>query len=137
MYLRPILGFGAAGAGLNIEKGVVSIHLTAEHALEFEFAHVRFESSGLALDIARGGLIVLELCELEQRSSVAQLRADAIELLELRGQPRALASELLRPSAVAPYRGFLELAADFLEALFLAIVLKETPSRRWFSPRDL
>jgi len=60
-----------------------------------------------------------------------------VELLQIRGQARAFAAQLLRAIRSAPDRRVLELAIYFLETLLLAIVLKETPSRRRHAPRDL
>jgi hypothetical protein len=115
----------------------VRIHLAAEHAGEFELAHLRFQAAGILLDLARCGLIALELGELEQLGGIAQAAAGAVELLELGGQPRALPAELLGTLGRAPDRRILELAIDLFETFLLAIVLKETPSRRSHAPRDL
>jgi hypothetical protein len=115
----------------------VRVHLAAEHARELEIAHLRFERSGVALDGARRGLVIVELGELQQLRGIAQPTAGAIELLELGGEACALAPELLGTLGRAPDGRILELAVDFFEPLFLAIVLKETPSRRRHAPRDL
>jgi hypothetical protein len=92
----------------------VRIHLAAEHALEFQAAHVGLERADIALDRAGGRLVALELSELEQLRGIAERGADAVELLELGRQARTLAPQLLGPRGVAPDRRVLELAADFL-----------------------
>jgi hypothetical protein len=48
-----------------------------------------------------------------------------------------LLAEFLRTLRLVPDVRVFELAGDFLEPLFLQIVLKETPSRRQHAPRDL
>jgi len=58
-------------------------------------------------------------------------------LLEFRAEAHALAPELLGAFRRTPDRRVLEFAAYFFETFFLAIVLKETPSRRRHVPRDL
>jgi hypothetical protein len=115
----------------------VQVHLAAEHALEFELAHLRLERAGVAFDVARRGFVVLALGQLEQLARVADGGVGAIELLELRAQARAFAPEFLRPVRCAPDLRVLQFARDFLEPLLLAVVLKETPSRRRRAPRDL
>jgi hypothetical protein len=60
-----------------------------------------------------------------------------VQLLQIRGETRTFAAKLLSPVRSAPDRGVLELEIYFLETLLLAIVLKETPSRRRHAPRDL
>ena len=37
-HRRPVLGFGAAGAGLDVKIGVVAVFLAVEHAREFQIA---------------------------------------------------------------------------------------------------
>ena len=37
-HLGPVLRLGAAGAGLDVDEGVVGVHLAGEHALEFQLA---------------------------------------------------------------------------------------------------
>ncbi len=64
-HLRPVLRLGAAGAGLDVEEGVVRVHLAAEHALELELAHVGFELAGVALDFGGHAFVVLALGEIE------------------------------------------------------------------------
>jgi hypothetical protein len=60
-----------------------------------------------------------------------------VQLLQIGGEARTFAAKLLRPVRSAPDRRVLELEIYFLESLLLAIVLKETPSRRRHAPRDL
>jgi hypothetical protein len=60
-----------------------------------------------------------------------------VQLLQIRGEARTFAAKLLSPVRSAPDRRVLELEIYFLETLLLAIVLKETPSRRRHAPRDL
>jgi len=115
----------------------VRIHLPAEHARELELAHLGRKHAGVALDFAGGGFIAFELGELEQLRGVAQPAAGGVELLELRGQACALAAELLGALGIGPDRRLLELTSDLFEPFLLAIVLKETPSRRAHAPRDL
>jgi hypothetical protein len=115
----------------------VGIHFTAKHALEFQPAHAGFERAGLALDIERRGFIVLALGQVEQLGRIADRGIGAIEVREFRGQARALAAELLGAIGCAPDGRILEFAGYFFETFFLAVVLKETPSRRRHVPRDL
>jgi hypothetical protein len=115
----------------------VSIHFAAEHALEFEPADVGLERPGIALDVTRSGIIILALGQLEEFGGIADGGFGAIELIEFGGEARTFASQLLGALGGAPDRGVLQLATYFLETFLLAIVLKETPSRRRHVPRDL
>jgi hypothetical protein len=115
----------------------VRIHLAAEHALEFQASYAGFQCIGFALDVARRGFIVFTLGEFQQFGCVADGGVGAIEFLELCRKPRALLPELLGALGRAPDGRVFEFAAYFFEAFFLAVVLKETPSRRRRVPRDL
>ena len=43
-HLRPVLRFGAAGAGLDVDEAIVGIHRIGEHAAEFHVRHGLFQS---------------------------------------------------------------------------------------------
>jgi hypothetical protein len=115
----------------------VRVHLAAEHALELEVAHVGLEALRVALDVARRGFIVLRLGEQQQLGSFGDPLGGAIDLPDVARQARALAPELLGAPGRAPDSRLFQFAAYFLEAFFLAVVLKETPSRTRPVPRDL
>jgi hypothetical protein len=114
----------------------VRIHLAAEHALELEAAHVRFEALCIGLDVARGSLVAFAFRQRQQLGGIRDPLRCAVDLLDRCRQPRSLSAELLRALLVRPDRGILELAPDLLEPLFLLIVLKETPGGRRCAPRD-
>src|ERR1700689_1573778 len=56
-HLGPVLGLGTAGTGLDVEERAVRVHLTGEHALEFELANPGLELTGIALDLERSGFV--------------------------------------------------------------------------------
>jgi hypothetical protein len=115
----------------------VRVHLAPEHALEFQAPYAGFECTGFALDIVRRGFVVFTLGELEQLGRIADGGVGAIEFRELCRQPRALFPEFLGTLGRAPDGRVFEFEAYFFETFFLAVVLKETPSRRRHVPRDL
>jgi hypothetical protein len=98
-----------------------------EHPLELETAHVGLETLRVPLDVAGCALVVLGFGELEELCRVGDALGGAVELADLRAQLRPLAAQLLGALGLGPDARVLELAADLLEALFLDVVLKETP----------
>ncbi len=126
-HLGPVLGFGAAGAGLDIHEGAVRIHLAVEHALQFELAHAGFEAVGVLLDVGGGGLVVLAFGELEQLGGVGDAFGGAVDLFELSGKLGAFAAELACSIGVLPDGRVFQLAGYFFEPFLLDVVLKETP----------
>jgi hypothetical protein len=109
----------------------VGIHLAAEHSLQLEVAHLAFERGRFALDVARGGFVVLAFGELEQLVRIRDGFGGVVELGELGAQACTLAAEFLGLVGLVPDAGIFELATDFFQPLFLAVVLKETPSASW------
>jgi hypothetical protein len=99
--------------------------------------HLAFERGRFALDVARGGFVVLALGELEQLVGVGDGFRGVVELGELGRQTCALASQLLGLVGLVPDAGVFELAADFFQPLLLAVVLKETPSASRCARLDL
>jgi hypothetical protein len=92
----------------------MGIHLAAEHALELELAHAGLELAGVALDVARSGLVVFTFRHFKQLRRIADRAAGAIEFAQVADQPRPLAPEFLGTFGRVPDRGVLQLAADFL-----------------------
>jgi len=115
----------------------VRIHFAAEHAPELQLADLGLEAVGFALDVAGGGLVSLALGKLQQGGRITQRVRRAIQLGQLGGEPRAFAPQFLRALGRRPDGRVLELPAYFLEPFLLAVVFKETPSRRRHAPRDL
>ncbi len=50
-HIRPVLGFCAARARLDVEIGVILIHFTGEHAAKLEFLQVLLKPVELRTDI--------------------------------------------------------------------------------------
>ena len=110
-HLRPVLRLGAAGAGLDVEEGVVRVHLAVEHALELEVAHVGFEPLRVALDVARRAprRPRASASSSSSAASAMPLVVRSISSTSAR-QARAFAPELLGALRVRPDGGILQLA---------------------------
>jgi hypothetical protein len=106
----------------------VRIHLSGEHALEFQL----LDTARKALDIVDDGIrrlfVVFHLGELQQLAGAGQAfgqRADAGDGFV---QQRAFATERLGPLRVVPDVGAFQLAIDFFQTLYFRVVVKDTPS---------
>lgn len=76
-HLRPVLGFCATGASLYFQKRIGRVHLTFEHAAEFERCQILLQLTEILLDFGQGGIVCFfgrEFCKFR-------------EIAELRGQP--------------------------------------------------
>jgi hypothetical protein len=77
-----------------------------------------------------GALIVLALRHQSSSSPRREAARQPVEAADDAFELRALAPELLRPLGRCPDAGLFEFARDFLQALVLVVVIKDTPSRR-------
>jgi hypothetical protein len=111
----------------------VRVHLAAEHALELQPADIALEALSILLDVPGGGLIGLCLGQLQELRRIGDALGGAIDLRDVGTEARALLAELLRPLRLRPDGRILELPTYLLEALFLAVVLKETPVARRYA----
>jgi hypothetical protein len=85
-----------------------------EHALELETAHAPFDALRVTLDVGRGGCVVLALGKLEQLAGIGNGLGGAVDLIQLGGELRALAPQLLRLLGLLPDGGVFQLPIDFL-----------------------
>jgi hypothetical protein len=108
----------------------VRVHLATKHALELEPANLALEPLGIEPDVLGGGLIALPLGQLQQLRRIGDAFGGAIDLRDIGAEARALLPELLRPLRLRPDGRVFELPPYLLEALSLAVVLKETPVAR-------
>jgi len=107
----------------------VRVHLAAEHALELELAHLRFDLRQIALHLTGRGLVVLALGEFKEFKRIAYRACGSVDVVELCAETRALFAELLGLLRLLPDGRVFEFAAYFFETFFLEIVFKETPLR--------
>jgi hypothetical protein len=115
----------------------VGVHLAPEHALELETANLPFEPLRILPDVLRGRLVAFSLGQLQELLRIADALGGAIDLRDVGAEAGALFSKLLCPLRLRPDSRVLELPSYLLEALFLAIVLKETPVTRPCARRGL
>jgi hypothetical protein len=108
----------------------VRVHLAAKHALELEPADLALEPLGIAPDVLGGGLIALPLGQVQELRRIGDAFGGAIDLGDVGAEARALLPELLRTLRLRPDGRVFELPPYLLKALFLAVVLKETPEAR-------
>lgn len=90
------------------------------------------DAAGVALDVLGDGvggvLVLLGLGQFEQLVGGDQAFGQFADAGDGLVQQRALAAQRLGPFRVVPDVGALELAVDFLEAFYLGVVVKDTPS---------
>jgi len=101
--------------------------LAAEHAAELQRLDLARQPLHVGLQRREGLLVVLRRRELEQLGVVVQPRFEAVEGLDDGRQRGALATQLLRALGVVPDARLAQFELDFLEAVLLDGVVKDTP----------
>jgi hypothetical protein len=127
-HFRPVLRLGAAGAGLNVQVRVVGVHLTREHAPEFEALYARLEAPQVAFHFGCRGRVIFFDRKREQLVCIAQTVLDLVETDDDLLQPRPLLAERLRALRFVPDVRLLQLALDLGQSFRLLIVVKDTSS---------
>jgi hypothetical protein len=125
-HLGPVLRFGAARAGLDVDERVRRIHLAREHALEFEFFDFRREAVDVVGDCRDRAVVALADRKIEQIARFAERIGQRADTADDAIKARALPAEILRTLRVVPDGRAFELARDFLEALGFRIEVKDT-----------
>jgi hypothetical protein len=126
----PVLGFGAAGTGLDVQVSVVRVHFVAEHASEFQLGQAFFETGQLGDDIAHCAFVVFFDGHVQQVAAIGQTRVQFVQGIDDLRQRRTLAAQLLGVLRLVPDTRIFKLAIDLGQTLMLLIVVKDTPE--WF-----
>ena len=79
-HLRPVLGLGAAGAGMDGEQGVAGVVGAAEGEVELKPVEAGGDRGGLAGYLVLNGAVVLALGEVEQLFKLGDVAFEAAPL---------------------------------------------------------
>ena len=78
-HLRPVLGFGAAGSRLDVEKGVGFVLLALEHAAELKLREALRHLRQFLLDVVQGVRVVVRGSQIGEVGQVGEHRAQVFE----------------------------------------------------------
>ena len=106
-HLGPVLALGAAGAGMDLEKGVVAVGLAREQGLELDLAGPRLQAAERDKGLLDQRRVVVRLGEVNQLAIVGQLALGLVKVRERPLQPVALAHQRPRLGGIAPQAGIL------------------------------
>ena len=111
-HLRPVLGLGAAGAGVEGEDGVVGVILAGEQGGQTALADLLLELFVALHHVGQLRGVVLLLCHLAQGQGILPLADQTVMLLDLVLQTLDLLAHLLAALQIIPEAVLLRL---FLE----------------------
>jgi hypothetical protein len=122
----PVLGFGAAGAGLDIDEAVVGVHRVGKHAPEFQRFDLLAQRFGIGLDRLQRVVVVFLARHVEQIAGIAQSGIDFSEGVDHAFERLLFLAQCQRALLVVPDGRVFEFLVDLLEFLGLQIEVKDT-----------
>ena len=114
-HAGPVVGLGAAGAGVDLHEGVVAVGLAAEQRLQFGAAGAFPDRPQLGAGLLEAGLVALLVSQFGVADGVGQVPLDGVHGLDLAGQPGALAHHRLGLVGPVPERRVLDPGVQFVE----------------------
>jgi hypothetical protein len=126
----PVLGFGAAGAGLDVHEAVQRIGRIVEHAAEFQGFQAFAQGLAVGFDGDQGVVVIVGAGQFEQVAGVEQAAFQAAQRPDDVFQGFLFASQILGVLRVVPDVGAFQFGIDDEQAFGLGIVVKDT-SGEW------
>ncbi len=109
-HARPIAAFGAAGAGMHFDVGVVGVRFAREERLNLQALGFRAKALHRLDAFFLGRGVVLHLAKLDERRRVVELLVEFLQSAEAFLKIAALAHDLLRVFGVVPKVGVFDRA---------------------------
>ena len=129
-HAGPILAFGAAGAGIDLDIGVVGVGLAGQQRRDL-VALGALGELGQALDrVVDQALVALGVGHLHQLDRVGQLALDRARRAHRSVEPLALAHHFLRRLGIVPQRRVLDLGVELLQPALGAVPVEEPAQQR-------
>jgi hypothetical protein len=101
--------------------------LAREHAPELEVLDLPLQSVHVAAQGLEGRRVVFHLDQFEQVARVGETAVEILDGVHDQFEGGSLAAEFLCALGLFPDAGFAQLELDFLQAVFLGGVVKDTP----------
>jgi hypothetical protein len=139
-HLGPILRFGAAGTGMDLEVAIIGIGLAREQALELALGNLGTQRLELALGLCDDAGIALRLAELDELELLLQLARDLAIAADCTIELVALAQQRLRRRRFLPEIRIFGLSVQLVETTRCVVPVKDASSAgraRRGSPRPL
>ena len=111
-HLRPVLALGAAGAGMNLDIGVIGVGLAREQRLDLPGVGLLPQPDERLLGLGDDVVVTLLLAKGDELDMVVELADNAVERAERGLELLALAHQALSAAAVAPEVRGLGLAVE-------------------------
>ena len=128
----PVLAFGAAGAGVDLDECVEGIGFAGKKRLDLGLRHLRLQREQSLLCISDDRLVALAFAHLDQFGVVGDRLLKVADHGDALVEVLTLTHELLRLLGIVPDRRVFGLGVQFSEAAERTIPVKDASSAaRW------
>ncbi len=124
----PVLALGAAGAGVDFEKGIIGVGLAGKQRLDLLAGDLVLEHTQRSFGFGDDRLIAFGLAELDEAGVVADRSLEAEHLVDAAFELLARAHEALRLLRIVPERGVFGPGVQLGESLLRGIEVKDASS---------
>ncbi len=124
-HFGPVLRFGAAGAGMDLDEAVVAVGFAGQQRLQFRAGGGFFQRRQRRFGLADNIFVAFGLPQLKQFDVVAKLPVEPVEPGDPRLQPGAFAHDRLGVVGALPEIGILSLDVQLGEAGKGGVVVKD------------
>ena len=129
-HCRPVLGFRAAAARLNVDEARVRIHRVVEHPTEFHVAHRALEFCDVGRDCGERRVVAFAAGKIEQLGAVLEPHIESGQRADDTFELLSFLAELLCALGIVPDAGVLERLGDRNEPFRLDVEVKDTSADR-------
>ncbi len=114
-HAGPVVGLGSAGAGIDLNIGVVAISLARQQGLQLGPGGPFLDRLQLVASLIEAGFVTLLIGHFGQGQGVLQAAFQAAHRVDLTGQPLALAHQRLGLGRIVPQGRILDPGVQFIE----------------------
>ena len=126
-HFRPVLGFRAARACLDVEIGIIGVHGAGEHAPEFQLFQYDFGAMQILERLVKQTLVVFVPGKLNQALCIIQGAFQSPDVVHHSLEFGAFPTQGLGVFRLVPDLRIAEFELYFGKAFLFAVVVKDTP----------
>ena len=127
-HASPVLAFGAAGAGMNFEIGLIGVGLAGKQRLKLATGGLGFQALERRFGFIDDALILLGLAELDHADVIGQLGLHSADRVELIIERVALLHHALSAGRVVPQIGIFSLSVQLGKPRLGLVEVKDASS---------
>jgi len=114
-HARPVVGLGAAGAGVHFQIGVVAVGLAGQQGFQLGAGGAILDAAQLFAGVFEGGFIAFLIGHIGQHDAFFQISLQRTDAVDLGFQTRAIAADSLSLFRVVPQGRILDPCIQLIE----------------------